>query len=72
MTDCNRPHRLGLVTAYAEAYRQASARSPAATQPVSLPVTSPHHTGQPPPQGGTRPIAASHAWAKPGTRPGRG
>jgi hypothetical protein len=75
MTDANCPHRLALVTAYAQAYRQASAQGPpAATPPARIAARDfPQHTGQPT-QGGApaAPGPASQAPAKPGTRPRRG
>ena len=75
MTDANHPHRLALVTAYAQAYRQAAAQGPAAASPARLAAQSfLRGPGQPAPPGST-PAApdppASQARARPGNRPRR-
>jgi hypothetical protein len=73
MTDANHPHRLALVTAYAQAYRQAAAQGPAAASPARLAAQSfLRGPGQPAPPGST-PAApdppASQARARPGNPP---
>ena len=49
MTDANYPHRLALVTAYAQAYRQASTQGPAAAASPARIATQgfPRHPGPP-------------------------
>ena len=51
MTDANYPHRLALVTAYAQAYRQASTQGPAAAaSPARIAAQGfPRHPGPPAP-----------------------
>ena len=75
MTDANHPHRLALVTAYAQAYRQASghglaaAVSPARIAGQSFPPRQPAAPGSTPAVPGA---PASQARARPGTRPRHG
>jgi hypothetical protein len=74
MTDANHPHRLALVTAYAQAYRQAAAQGPAAAaSPARMAAQAfPRGPGQPAPPG-SAPAApdppASQARARPGNPP---
>jgi hypothetical protein len=76
MTEANRPYRLALVTAYAEAYRQASVQCPAAAiSPARISARDfPQHTGQQPPHDGVpaNPGPASQARLKPLPCPRRG
>jgi hypothetical protein len=76
MTDANHPYRLALVTAYAEAYQQASTQGPpSAISPARIAARDfPRHAGQPTPKGEvpTAPDPASQARAKPGTHLRRG
>ena len=76
MTDANAPYRLALVTAYAEAYRQASTQGPAAAaSPARIAAQGfPHPSGAPiTPAGPTAPDpAARPARARPGSRPRHG
>jgi hypothetical protein len=74
MTDANHPHRLALVTAYAQAYRQAAAQLNAtAASPARMAAEDfPRGPGQPATPGNA-PAApdppARQARARPGTRP---
>ena len=75
MTDANHPHRLALVTAYAQAYRQASTQGPAAAaSPARIaaqgfPATlAPRHARRAGCPGPGRPPAR----ARPGSRPRHG
>jgi len=74
--DASSPHRLALVTAYAQAYRQASMQDPAtAASPARIAAQGfPHPPGPPAtPAGPTAPDpAARRARARPGSRPGPG
>ena len=77
MTDANHPHRLALVTAYAQAYRQASGHGlAAAVSPARIAGQSfPRQPGQPAAPGSTPAVPgapASQARARPGTRPRHG
>ena len=76
MTDANYPYRLNLVTAYAQAYRQASTQGPAAAaSPARIAAEGfPHHPGRPAtPAGPPAPdLAARRAQTRPGSRPGTG
>ena len=77
MTDANHPHRLALVTAYAQAYRQASGHGlAAAVSPARLAGQSfPRQPGPPAPPGSAPAVPgapASQARARPGTRPRNG
>ena len=76
MTDANAPYRLALVTAYAEAYRQASTQGPAAAaSPAHIAAQGfPRHPGPPAtPAGPTEPDQpARQAGARPGSRPRHG
>jgi hypothetical protein len=70
MTDANAPHRLALVAAYAEAYRQASTQGPAAAaSPARIAAQGfPHPPG--PPITPARPAAPDPAVRRARTRPG--
>jgi len=76
MTDANHPYRLNLVTAYAEAYRQASAQGPAAAAaPARIAAQSfPRHPGPPATSAGPVALdpAARRARPRPGSRPRHG
>ena len=76
MTDANAPYRLALVTAYAEAYRQASTHGPAsAASPARIAAQGfPHPPGPPiTPAGPAAPDpAARPARARPAADPGIG
>ena len=76
MTDANAPYRLALVTAYAEAYRQASTQGPAAAaSPARIAAQGfPRHPGPPAtPAGPTAPDPADRRpRARPGSRPRHG
>jgi hypothetical protein len=76
MTDANAPYRLTLVTAYAEAYRQASTQGPAAVaSPARIAAQGfPHPPGPPiTPAGPAAPDpAARRARARPGSQPRHG
>ena len=73
MTEANAPYRLALVTAYAEAYRQASTQDPAAAaSPARIAAQGfPRHPGPPAtPAGPAAPDQpARRAGARPGSRP---
>ena len=73
MTDANAPYRLALVTAYAEAYRQASTQGPtAAASPAHIAAQGfPRHPGPPAtPAGPADPDQpARQAGARPGSWP---
>jgi hypothetical protein len=73
MTGANHPYRLNLVTAYAQAYRQASTQSPAAAaSPARIAAQSfPLHPGQPATPSAPDP-AAYRAQARPASRPRHG
>ena len=52
-TEANRPYRLALVSAYAEAYRLASVQGPAAISPACIPARDfPQYTSSQPSHGG--------------------
>ena len=76
MTGANYPYRLNLVTAYAQAYRQASTQGPAAAaSPARIAAEGfPHHPGRPAtPAGPPVPdLAARRAQTRPGSRPRHG
>jgi hypothetical protein len=76
MTDANHPYRLNLVTAYAQAYRQASTQglTPAASTARIAAQSFPRHPGPPVPPAGpiTPDPAARRAQTRPGSRPRHG
>ena len=76
MTGANYPYRLNLVTAYAQAYQQASMQGPAAAaSPARIAAEGfPRHPGRPAtPAGPTAPDpAARRAQTRPGSRPRHG
>ena len=76
MTGANYPYRLNLVTAYAQAYRQASTQGPAAAaSPARIAAEGfPHRPGRPAtPAGPPVPdLAARRAQTRPGSRPRHG
>jgi len=76
MTGANYPYRLNLVTAYAQAYRQASTQGPAAAASAARIAAEgfPRHPGRPAtPAGPTVPDpAARRAQTRPGSRPRHG
>ena len=75
MTGANYPYRLNLVTAYAQAYRQASTHGPAtAASPARIAAESFPHPDRPAtPAGPAAPGPAAHrAQARPGSRPRHG
>ena len=76
MTGANYPYRLNLVTAYAQAYRQASTQGPAAAaSPARIAAQGfPRHPGRPAtPAGPTVPdLAARRAQTRPGSQPRHG
>jgi hypothetical protein len=73
MTDANAPYRLALVTAYTQAYRQASTQGPAAAaSPARIAAQGfPRHPGPPATPAATDP-PAGQARARPASRPRHG
>ncbi len=75
-TDANAPYRLALVTAYAEAYRQASTQGPAAAASPARIVAQGFPRRPGPPATPAEPVSAEpsarRARARPGSRPRHG